>query len=118
MFLDRSVPRINREYERFQFARNLRDDIVRRIQECIDTGALPATTKPSVAFRLLTLPLIGLAAHHLSDRLTASESADDLARDLVNVAIAGLQAGVPLRSTGWDAECLGPQEPENRAKVS
>src|SRR5438045_2112345 len=48
MFLDRSVPRISQNYDRFRFARNLKGEVVRRIQECIDAGCLPATTNPAV----------------------------------------------------------------------
>jgi AcrR family transcriptional regulator len=121
MFLDRSVPRISREYDRFHFARNLKGDVVRRIQEAIDAGSLPATTNPAVAFRLLTLSLLGLASAHLSDRLSKGENPDDLALDLVNVVLAGLQSGVELHSTGWDESeaggCLAFDESE-RAKVS
>src|SRR5881296_950087 len=39
MFVDRSVPRISREYERFAFARQMKENIVREFQKCIDTGA-------------------------------------------------------------------------------
>src|SRR6187431_2841042 len=34
MFVDRSVPRISREYERFAFAREKKDDIVKEIAAC------------------------------------------------------------------------------------
>ena len=121
MFLDRSVPRISREYERFAFARNLRDEILRRIQEGIDAGCLPGKTIPAVAFRLLTMSLVGLASLQLSDRLVPGENPDDLASDIFDVVIAGLQSGVNLRSTGWDrtegAEwCV--DQPKDKAKVS
>src|ERR1700758_2085836 len=34
MFVDRSVPRISREYERFAFARDMREQIVARVRQC------------------------------------------------------------------------------------
>src|SRR5262245_25960945 len=43
MFVDRSVPRISKEYERFAFARELKQGIVEEVRECIESGALPAT---------------------------------------------------------------------------
>src|SRR4051812_3088202 len=51
MFIDRSVPRISREYERFGVARELKDRVVAEIQLCIDAGILPPTVKAAVAFR-------------------------------------------------------------------
>src|SRR5262252_8226241 len=41
MFVDRSVPRISKEYERFAFAREMKGHIVREIAACIDAGLLP-----------------------------------------------------------------------------
>ena len=38
MFLDRWVPRINREYERFAFARARKQYIIQELQACIDAG--------------------------------------------------------------------------------
>jgi hypothetical protein len=34
----------------------------------------------------------------LSDRLGPNENADDLAKDVLDITIAGLQSGIPLRS--------------------
>src|SRR5262245_46734582 len=42
MFVDRSVPRISREYERFAFARQMKQHLIDELQECIDDGSLPA----------------------------------------------------------------------------
>lgn len=103
MFVDRSVPRISREYERFTFAREMKGRIIAHIQECIDAGSLPASVNPGVAVRLLTMGLLGVAVMRLSDRLGPGEDADELARDVVNVVIAGLQSGATLQSTA--AEC-------------
>lgn len=102
MFVDRSVPRISREYERFAFAREVKGRVVAHIQQAVDAGAFPATVRPMVAFRLLTMGLLGVAVMRLSDRLAPSEDADALARDVLNVMIAGLGAGVVLRSPASD----------------
>jgi AcrR family transcriptional regulator len=114
MFVDRSVPRITREYDRFTFVRDMKSDIVGQIQECIDAGSLPSSVDPSVACRLLTMAVIGVAVMRLSDRLAPAENADDLASDVLNVTIAGLQAGVRLQSTV--IECAA-DETSSQAKV-
>jgi AcrR family transcriptional regulator len=102
MFLDRHVPRINREYERFAFARELKQRLLDQVQTCIDQGVFPATVQPLVAFRVLTAGLMGVATMRLSERLGPGECADDLARDVLDVAIAGLRSGVALHATSPD----------------
>lgn len=99
MFVDQSVPRISREYERFAFAREKKRQVVQIIQACIDSGDLPATLNPAAVFRAFSVGLIGVAVTRLSDRLQPGESADDLATDVLNLTLAGLRSGVTLKST-------------------
>ena len=97
MFVDRSVPRICREYERSPIVRELRADLIAQIQRAIDTKSLPSTVDASMAFHLLATAVMGVALMRLSDR-GPIEIADQLARDVVNVLLAGLQSGVRLES--------------------
>jgi len=110
MFVDRTVPRVSREYERFAFARQTKKQLIDHIQRAIDEGFFPATLSPLVASRMLMTGLLGVAVLRLSDRLGPEENADDLARDVLNVTIAGLQTGVVLRSQ-IDWWPLDEQEP-------
>jgi len=105
MFVDHSVPRISREYERFAFVRELKTHLVAEVQQCIDAGELPPTVVPFVAVRLLMMGLLGVAVMRLSDRLAPTENADALAEDVLNVTLAGLQAGAAMTSTGTDIDC-------------
>jgi len=116
MFVDRSVPRITREYERFTFVRDMRAHIVEQIQACIDARLLPASLDPAVACRLLIMAVLGVATMRLSDRLPRAENADELARDVLNVMLAGLQTGIPLQSTVVD--CAIDEAAPSQAKVS
>ena len=100
MFVDRSVPRINREYERFQFVQDMRRSLIAEIQRCIDLKSLPRAVDPMVAFRLLSSGVLSVALARLCDRLGPGENADDLARDALDVMLAGLQAGIALKSGG------------------
>jgi AcrR family transcriptional regulator len=100
MFVDHSVPRISREYERFAFAREIKGHFVAEIQACVEEQLLPATVEPYVVLRLIMMGLIGVAMMRLSDRLGASENADLLAEDMLNVILAGLRSGVAIKSTG------------------
>jgi len=105
MFIDRSVPRISREYERFAFALEMKRFIAEEIQRCIDAGELPAEVKPVVAMRLLTSGVLGVAVMRLSDRLPPGENADDIASDVLDTILAGLRSGVALKSRGVEMEC-------------
>jgi AcrR family transcriptional regulator len=100
MFVDRSVPRISREYERFAFARQMKHSIIGAIAACVDAGELPRSVKPAVALRVLTAGVIGVAVMQLSERLPPGEDADLLAADVLNTTFAGLQSGTPLQSIG------------------
>ena len=98
MFVDRSVPRVSREYERFAFARELKRSILAQIQDCIDSGALPDGTDPSAAMRTVSAGLIGVAVLRLSDRIAPNEDADKIAANVLDVTLAGLKTGIPLQS--------------------
>ncbi|HUK32642.1 MAG TPA: TetR/AcrR family transcriptional regulator [Vicinamibacterales bacterium] len=111
MFVDRSVPRISQAYERFAFAREIKSQLIGEIQACIDAGVLPSHLNATVAFRLLTMGLLGAAMMRLSDRLGRGENADSLARDVLSVTLLGLQSSGPLESTFVDVDCLPDDMP-------
>jgi len=98
MFVDRTVPRVSREYERFAYAKQMKERLIAHVQTAIDEGALPSTTPAPIVLRMLMTGLLGVAVLRLSDRLSPQENADDLARDVLNITIAGLQSGVVLQS--------------------
>jgi AcrR family transcriptional regulator len=108
MFLDRSVPRISREYERFTFARETKQHVIEEVERCVQAKVFPATVKPSVAMRILTAGMVGVAAMKLSERLAPGEDADLLAADVLDTAIAGLSAGVMLKSPSAPLTCAEP----------
>jgi AcrR family transcriptional regulator len=107
MFIERSVPRIGREYERFAFAHEMKRHLAEEIQRAIDLGELPATVKPIIAMRLLTSGVLGVAVMRLSDRLPAGENADDIASDVLDITLAGLRSGIAFKSRGVDLEFPG-----------
>jgi AcrR family transcriptional regulator len=118
MFVDRSVPRISREYERFAFAREMKQHIVEDLQASIDAGELPHTLNPQVAMRVLMVGMLGVAVLRLSERLAPGENADLLAADMLNVTLAGLRAGVPLHSPGEISCPLDRADPVEKAQAS
>ena len=105
MFVDRSVPRISREYERFAFAREMKQHILEELEACIDAGQLPRTLNAPAAMRALMVGILGVAVLRLSDRLGPGEDPDLLADDVLNLALAGLRSDVALRSCGIGTTC-------------
>jgi AcrR family transcriptional regulator len=99
IFLDRSVPRISREYERFAFARAGREKLLDDVRACIASNLLPETIDANSAFRLMSMGLFGVATLRLSGRITRTEDADALAADMLDTVIAGLQSGITLRAS-------------------
>jgi AcrR family transcriptional regulator len=107
MFVDRSVPRIGHEYERFAFAREMKAQYIEELDRCVRGGVFPPDVPPAAAFRLLSTGLIGVATLRLSQRLAPDEDADALARDMLDATIAGLRSGMALRSKAlpvWEVD--------------
>ena len=112
MFVDRSVPRVSREYERFAFAREIKGHLIAHIQQCIQEKLLPETIAPHAVLRMVTMGIVGVVVMRLSDRLGPTENADLLAEDVLDVILAGLRSGVALKSTGG-AQNLAEEHDEN-----
>ena len=103
MFVDRSVPKISHEWERFGFVEQMIDEVCALIKRAIDQGLFPADTNPDVAFHILWAAVHGPATVAVCDRLAPDENPDALARDTLEAAIAGLRAGI--RTTFTPSKC-------------
>ena len=106
MFVDRTVPKISHEWERFGFVGQMIDEVRAVIKRGIDQGVFPAGTNPDVAFHILWAAIHGPATAALCDRLAPDEDPDTLARDTLEAAIAGLRAGI--RTTFTPSKCHSP----------
>jgi len=95
MFMDRTVPRIGRDWQGFAFVNERIEQIREIVRRAITAGQLPATTDPDVAFHVLWGAMHGPATVACCERLAPGENPDLLARDILEVALAGLRAGVP-----------------------
>lgn len=93
MFLDRSVPKISRDWQRFEFVREVRRQMTDVIQQAIDRGDFPADTNPEVVFRLLMVAIQGVATMRLCDRLAPGEDPDALAVVAIDAMLTGLRTG-------------------------
>jgi AcrR family transcriptional regulator len=98
MFVDRSMPRISREYERFAFAREGKQRLLAWVREAVEAGALPRTASPDVMLQLVASAVIGVAVLQLSGRLPSRAVSDNLASDMLDVTLAGLATAPSLRT--------------------
>jgi RND family efflux transporter MFP subunit len=105
VFLDRRVPRVSKEYERFSFISDMRSRALAQVQRCIHDGIFPATTDPEVALRLLFAPVIGIAALRVSNRMQPDVDPDALVRDAIETTLAGIRAGAPTHARRVRASC-------------
>jgi AcrR family transcriptional regulator len=95
MFVDRSVPRISRDWQRFGFVKEMRGRMSAHIQSVIDAGLFPPGTEADAVFAILVAAIHGVAVMRLCERLAPAENADALARDTLEAALTGLRAGIP-----------------------
>jgi len=93
MFLDRTVPRISQNWERFGLVAEKKHDLIIGIQRAIDAGAFPPGTSASAVFHIVLASIHGVATQRLCDRLPPGTDADILARATLATIIAGLKAG-------------------------
>ena len=91
MFLDRSVPRISRDWERFGFVRDMQLQLTALIQQAIDRGDFAPDREPGVIFKVLLAAVHGVSAMRLCDRLGAEDDADALAEATIDAALNGLR---------------------------
>jgi AcrR family transcriptional regulator len=120
MFVDRSVPRITRDWERLAFMRPTRDKLSEVVRRCVESGALPPGLDPDGVFHVLATAMYGASLIRLSDRFVPRQDADALARDVLETMLAGLRHGVRL-SFAADVcfhSTRGPRAPNVTARTA
>jgi AcrR family transcriptional regulator len=94
MFVDRSVPKISHDWNRFGFVRDMRQTMASAVQSLVAAGDFPAGTDAHSVFRILVAAVHGVALMRLAERLAPGEDADALARDTLEACLTGLRAGI------------------------
>jgi AcrR family transcriptional regulator len=102
MFLDRTVPQISQNWERFEFVRDGKAQLGAGIQRAIDAGLFPAGTQAHAVFRILVAATTGAAVARLCGRVAQGEDSDALARDTLEAALTGLRTGFPTTFVATD----------------
>jgi hypothetical protein len=103
MFLDRSVPSISQDFQRFEFFQATTARAESDIQACVDSGRFSKTLNPAAALHVLWVGMLGAATIRLAQRLAPGENPDALAHDVVESLLAGF--ATDIHTTFVASEC-------------
>ena len=94
MFVDRSVPSLNQDFQRFEFFQETTALFEADIQACIERGQFSKRLNPAAALHVLWVGMLGAATIGLAHRLAPAEDPDALAHDLLETMLAGFTTDV------------------------
>jgi AcrR family transcriptional regulator len=94
MFVDRSVPSLNQDFQRFEFFQETTALLEADICACIERGQFSKRLNPAAALHVLWIGMLGAATIGLSHRLAPGEDPDALAHDLLETMLAGFTTDV------------------------
>jgi len=103
MFIDRSVPSLSQDFQRFEFFQELTARAEADIQACVDRKQFSPDLNPAAALHVLWVGVLGAAAIGLAQRLAPGEDPDALARDVIESLLAGFTT--PVRTTFVASPC-------------
>jgi AcrR family transcriptional regulator len=104
MFLDRSVPSLSQDFQRFEFFQETTLRAEADIGACIDRGEFSTSLVPAAALHVLWVGMLGAATIGLARRLGPGEDPDALAHDVLESILAGFTTNI-VRTTFVASEC-------------
>jgi AcrR family transcriptional regulator len=103
MFVDRSVPRLSQDFQRFEFFQETTARAEADIRACIERGEFSNLLNPAAALHVLWVGMLGAATIGFAQRLAPGENPDALAHDLLEGLLAGFTT--PISTTFVASEC-------------
>lgn len=103
MFVDRSVPSLNQDFQRFEFFQVTTGRVEADIRACMQLGRFAATLDPAAALHVLWAGVLGAATIALANRLAPREDPDALARDVLEAVLSGFTTD--FRTTFVASDC-------------
>jgi AcrR family transcriptional regulator len=104
MFLDRSVPSLSQDFQRFEFFQQTTLRAEADIGACMDRGEFSKSLDPAAALHVLWVGMLGAAAIGLAHRLAPGEDPDALAHDVLESLLAGFTTNL-VRTTFVASQC-------------
>jgi len=116
MFVDRSVPSLSQDFQRFEFFQETTARAEADIAACVERGEFAAGLNPAAALHVLWVGMLGAATIGLTQRLAPGEDPDALAHDLLETILAGF--GTKIRTRFVASDCPFHAADASSAKVS
>jgi AcrR family transcriptional regulator len=116
MFVDRSVPSLSQDFQRFEFFQEAIARAENDIRACIERKQFSQGLNPAAALHVLWVGMLGAATIGLARRLAPGEDPDALAQDLLESMLAGFTTTV--HSTFVASECAFSSTNELITKVA
>ncbi len=110
MFLDRSVPSLSQDFQRFGLIQETTARAEADVRTCIERGQFSKTLDAAAALHVLWVGMLGAATIGLAQRLAPGENPDALAHDVLEALLAGFTTNIA--TTFVAADCaLKSSEP-------
>ena len=116
MFVDRSVPSLSQDFQRFEFFQEITARAEADIAMCVKRGEFAAGLNPAAALHVLWVGMLGAATIGLTQRLAPGEDPDALAHDLLETMLAGF--GTKIRTRFVASDCPFHAADASSAKVA
>ena len=116
MFVDRSVPSITQDFQRFEFFQETTARAEADIAACVARGDFAAGLNPAAALHVLWVGMLGAATIGLAQRLAPGEDPDALAHDLLETMLAGF--GTKIRTKFVASDCAFHTADGSTARVA
>jgi AcrR family transcriptional regulator len=116
MFVDRSVPSLSQDFQRFEFFQETTARAEADVSACIARGDFSPGLNPAAALHVLWVGMLGAATIGLAQRLAPGEDPDSLAHDLLETMLAGFSTN--MRTTFVASECAFHTPDAPSAKVA
>jgi AcrR family transcriptional regulator len=111
MFVDRAVPSLSQDFQRFEFFQETTTRAEADIRACIERGQFSSSIDPAAALHILWVGMLGAGTIALGQRLAPGEDPDALAHDLLECLLAGFTT--PVTTTFVASDCaLSASAPE------
>jgi len=116
MFIERSVPSVTEDFQRFGFFQETTAAAQADIHACIERSQFSRHLDPAAALHVLWAAIHGASAVALAQRLAPGEDPDALAHDVINAVLAGLTT--PNMRTTFDAAACALMNPQEVATAA
>jgi AcrR family transcriptional regulator len=109
MFIDRSVPSLSEEFQRFEFFVETTARAEADIAACIERGQFSRGLNPAAALHILWVAMLGPATIGLGRRLAPGEDPDALAHDILESTLAGFTTNIGTTFVASDCPFHTPE---------